>query len=342
MNKLKIGIVVGLLAGAISLSLFIHGASPADQKQGISVVKDDAAGRVDILVDGKPFTSYIHPANVYKPILFPLRSANGSIVTRGYPLEPRAGESKDHPHHTGVWFNYGDVNGIDFWGHSDASKPEDRKKMGAIVHRDVKDTKSGKNRGELEVTADWVMPDGSTILREETEFIFRAAPGLRIVDRITKLTAPDKRAVFNDTKEGALGIRVARSLEQPSKGEGRESGKATGLYLSSEGKTGDEVWGTRGRWVILTGTVENEPVTLAIFDHPKNPGFPTYWHARGYGLFAANPFGWKEFSKGKEEYKFTIEPKQSATFRWRILILSHKASAEEAEAQFKKFVEEVH
>ncbi len=342
MRKLKIVIAGSLLALGGSVSLFIHGAASSDQKQGISVVRNDAARRVDILVDGKPFTSYTYPTNVYKPILFPLRSARGTVVTRGYPLEPRPGESKDHPHHTGAWFNYGDVNGIDFWGHSDASKPEEKKKMGTIVHRTVKEAKSGKDKGELEVTADWVMPDGSAILKEETEFIFRATPDMRIVDRVTKLTALGKPAVFDDTKEGALGIRVARSLEQPSKSDGRESGKATGLYLSSEGKIGDDVWSTRGRWVILTGKVEDEPVTLAIFDHPKNPGFPTYWHARGYGLFAANPFGWKAFTNGKEEFKFTIGPRQSATFRWRILILSQKTSAEEAEAQFKKFVEEVH
>lgn len=339
MRKLKTVIAGSLLALGAGVSLFIHGAASGDQKQAISVVRNDAARRVDVLADGKPFTSYTYPANLYKPILFPLRSATGTVVTRGYPLEPRPGESKDHPHHTGAWFNYGDVNGIDFWGHSDASKPSE--KLGSIVHRTIKEARSGKDKGELEVTADWVMSDGSTILKEETEFIFRAGPNARIIDRITKLTALDKPVVFNDTKEGALGIRVAKSLEQPSKSEGREGGKATGLYLSSEGKTGDDVWGTRGRWVILTGTVEDQPVTLAIFDHPKNPGFPTYWHARGYGLFAANPFGWKEFSKGKEEFKFTIEPKRSATFRWRILILSDKASDEQAEAQFKRFVEEV-
>ncbi|HEV8132965.1 MAG TPA: PmoA family protein [Acidobacteriota bacterium] len=324
-------------------------------KTGVTVVRNDAARRVDILVDGKAFASYVYPVNVYKPILFPLRSPSGNIVTRGFPLEPRPGESKDHPHHTGAWFNYGDVNGVDFWGHSDATKPEELKKMGTIFHRSIKEAKSGKDHGELEVTADWVIPDGSTILREETEYVFRATADSRIIDRTTKLTALDKRARFNDTKEGAFAIRVAKSLEHPSKDQQvftdargnktavgkKEAGAATGFYLSSEGKTGDEVWGTRGRWVILTGMVNGEPLTLGIFDYPKNPGYPTYWHARGYGLFSANPFGWKDFTNKKEEFNFAIEPKQSATFRWRVWIWSGKASADQAEGQYKKFVSEV-
>ena len=34
---------------------------------------------------------------------------------------------------------------------------------------------------------------------------------------------------------------------------------------------------------MLTGQIGTDAVTLAILDHPKNFGFPTCWHARGYG-----------------------------------------------------------
>ena len=92
-------------------------------------------------------------------------------------------------------------------------------------------------------------------------------------------------------------------------------------YLSSEGLKGDAVWGTRARWMLLSGTVDTEPVTVVMLDHPDNPGFPTYWHARGYGLFSANPLGQKDFTQGKQELNLAVEPGKSITFRYRVLIL---------------------
>jgi hypothetical protein len=191
------------------------------------------------------------------------------------------------------------------------------------------------------------------ILEETTLFVFRGADDSRSVDRVTRWTARDARVVFNDTKEGAFGIRVARSLEHPSKepevftdSSGRattvpklDNTGVTGLYRSSEGKTGDDVWGTRARWVMLTGTVDHEPTTLAIIDHPANPGYPTYWHARGYGLFAANPLGQAGFTNGKERMNLALEPRKSITFRHRILILSGMAAPERIESEAKELAQ---
>jgi hypothetical protein len=111
----------------------------------------------------------------------------------------------------------------------------------------------------------------------------------------------------------------------------------TGEYQSSEGKKGDAVWGTRGRWTMLAGTIGTQPITIAMIDHPKNPGFPTYWHARGYGLFAANPLGQKVFSEGRETMNFTLEPGAAATFRYRILIVDAKVQADRVEREFNAF-----
>lgn len=329
------------------------------QRRGFEIVTNQAARRVDILIEGQLFTSYIWAEDLKKPILYPLRTANQTIITRGFPIEPRAGESIDHPHQMGLWFNYGDVNGIDFWNNSTSRTPPELAKMGTIVHRRIVETKNGKARGELKVEMDWLLPDGKPILRETTKFIFYAGKNSRAVDRITTLTALDRRVVFNDNKEGVLGLRVRRELEQPAKvpiqltgTDGKPSEKpvldntnVTGQFFSSEGKTGDEVWGTRAKWAILTGKIENERVTLAIFDHPENIGFPTYWMARGYGLFAANPLGQKIFSTDQKEpvvreLKLTLEPKSSVTFRHRLLILSETAAPEQIETQFRLFTGE--
>jgi hypothetical protein len=325
------------------------------QVRGVRVVKNEAERRVDILVDGKAFTSYVWTEKLKVPVLYPLRTAQGTIVTRGFPLEPRAGERVDHPHHAGTWLNYGNVNGVDFWNNSTSLPAEQQSKMGTVVHRRITRASGGKERGQLDVETEWVMPDGKPILRESTTFVFHGGPNLRGVDRITTLTALDKRVQFKDDKEGMLGLRVRRELEQPSNeplvftdASGRpttvkvlDNNGVTGLYRSSEGKTGDAVWGTRARWTMLSGKVDQEAIALVIFDHPKNTGFPTYWHARGYGLFAANPLGQEIFSNGKEKLSFALEPKQSVTFRYRLLVLSGSITPEQVEAQYLRFVKEV-
>jgi len=337
------------------VALSFLAAAIQTQAKDVSFAQDEADRRVDVMIDGQPFTSYIWPEKLKVPVLYPLRTAQGTIVTRGFPLDPRPGERIDHPHHVGFWLNYGNVNGVDFWNNSVALPPEQQSKMGTVRHRRIVYAIGGTNRGELEVEMDWVMPGDHPVLREDTRFIFRAGPDLRAVDRITTLTALDQPVVFHDDKEGMLGLRVRRELEQPSNeplvftdASGRptpvkvmNNTGVTGLYRSSEGKTGDAVWGTRARWTMLTGRVDQESVTLAILDHPKNTGFPTYWHARGYGLFAANPLGQEIFSNGKEKLNFTVEPKQSVTFRYRLLILDGPVTPDQVDVQYRQFVSEV-
>jgi hypothetical protein len=114
----------------------------------------------------------------------------------------------------------------------------------------------------------------------------------------------------------------------------------TGRYPSSEGLAGDAVWGKRAAWVLLSGRIAAEPVTLAILDHPGNPGHPAYWHARGYGLFAANPFGHRAYSEGKEALDYALEPGRSVSLRHRLLILSGEVAAADVEARAREFAGE--
>ncbi len=321
----------------------------------VTVTPNEGARRVDVTIGGQPFTSYIWPERLKKPVLYPLRSAKGTLVTRGWPFDPRPGERVDHPHHVGLWFDYGNVNGIDFWNNSDALKPAEQVKMGTIVHRRIVEARGGEGSGRLVTDADWVGPGNVVLLHERAELVFRGDATSRSVQRTTTLTAGDQKVVFTDNKEGLYGLRVARQLEHPSKQAEvftDASGKATtvkaldnagvtGAYLTSEGKKGDDAWGTRGRWTSLTGTIGDEPITLAILDHPKNPGFPTYWHARGYGLFAANPLGSSVLGDGKGPVlNLTLEPGRSATFRYRFVILEGRAGADQIEREYRAFTTE--
>lgn len=318
--------------------------------KGVNVVADEAHQRVDVTIDGKAFTSYVWPSTLKKPTLYPLIEADGVEVTRGYPLAPREGERTDHPHHAGLWFNYGNVNGFDFWNNSDAIKPERRDKMGTIHHRKIVSAKSGRDQGELVVESVWTTGAGQDVLKETTRYVFSRKGDERRIDRITTLTALD-RVVFHDDKEGVLGIRVAHFLESANEKGGTftdASGNptnvtksnvpgATGVYLTSEGVKGDAVWSTRGRWCLLTGHTGDHTETIAILDHKGNPGYPTYWHARGYGLFAANPLGQHIFDPKAPELDYTLEKGKSATFKYRVILLPHAATSAEMNREADAF-----
>lgn len=340
-----------LLSGTLAIMAFT-GKEETPQSKRFSIVENKNEKRIDVFIDGKPFTAYIYPEDIMKPVLYPLRTAEGSFITRGWPLDPRPGERVDHPHHVGMWFNYGDVNGLDFWNNSTSIPEEKKNGYGTIRHRAVNKIQEGNDKAILDVTMDWQKPDGTNLLKEETRFIFSGSDNMRTIERITKLTALKEDVSFKDNKEGVIGIRLARQLEHPSRkaevftdasGKGTavpqlNNEGVTGKYRSSEGKEGDDVWGTRGQWVNLNGVIDSKPVSLVILDHPKNAGYPTYWHARGYGLFAANPLGQKEFSKGKETLDFKLPAGKSVTFRYKVLIHSGShLTDEQVTAEFDKF-----
>jgi hypothetical protein len=315
-----------------------------DARPLVELRTDASARRVDVLVDGAPFTAYLYRESLKKPVLHPLRTAAGTPVTRGFPFDPTPGERTDHPHHAGLWFNYGNVNGLDFWNNSDAVPASDAPRMGTVRHRALRTVRNGRGEGVLEVTHEWVDHRGTPLLREDVRFVFRADARSRAVDRFTTLTALEAPVAFPDDKEGMLGLRVARGLEQPepapapaAREEAAGSDVPAGRYLSAEGREGDDVWGTRARWTALSGSVGGEAVTITIFDHPRNPGFPTYWHARGYGLFAANPLGQRVFSDGREALDLRLAPGDSVTFRHRVLILSGTPARERLEAEYVRF-----
>jgi hypothetical protein len=327
-------------AGARFAGLVILGALPlaAASQNGVQVVPDAAHRRVDITIDGKQFTSYIWPTTLKKPVLYPIIDADGVTITRGWPLAPRPGERTDHPHHNGLWFNYSNVNGFDFWNNSDAIPPERAPKMGTIVFNKIISSKSGAAKGELVTSSTWIDGNNHPILSDTTQYVFAHDGSTRSIDLIVTLKALD-HVVFHDDKDGLLGLRVARWLESPEEKGGTfadSNGVATpvaaatnlpgvapptGEYLTSEGVKGEAAWSTRGRWCALAGHNDSgHTVTIAILDHPGNVGYPTYWHARGYGLFAANPFGRQMFDPKQQPLNFSLERGQSVTMRYRVVI----------------------
>ena len=315
----------------LMISIFASGEGSG----GFSFIERKDKKQVDVLFNGKLMTAYCYYDSSMKPVLFPVNTVDGITVTRSYPFKMVAGERTDHPHHTGVWLNYESVNGLDFWNNSTAIAPDKRNHYGTIIHQTITASKLSGDAASLSVSANWIRPDKKTLLNEQTTFNFSVKGNDFIIDRVTKLTATDTAVLFKDVKDGLFAIRVARELELPSKEKSSfvddkgnvtemdpSDNNVTGMYFSSGGLKGDSVWSSKGTWVMLTGKKDGKDITIAIFDHPLNVGYPAYWHARGYGLFSVNPLGRKIFSNGKEELNFTLKGGQSVTFRYRIVIHS--------------------
>ena len=314
----------------------------------VRFVPDADEPKVDVCVDGEYFTSLYWPEDEAKPILWPILTASGIDITRGYPRAPRAFESGDHPHHSGLWFNHGDVNGLDFWNSYHAAPPERQATYGKVRLRSYEILDGGR----LETLSDWVDPQGRVLLTERTMYRFAGGRDERSIVREATLTAVDT-AVFGEDKEGMLGLRVDRALQQPSDqpvryldADGQDTAGptvnregVTGRYVNSLGYAGDEAWSKRAEWTRLDGTKDGDDISILIIDSQDNRNFPAWSHARGYGLFAVNNLGGRDMERGYTgSAGFTLTPGESITFQYKIIIKNggHLTDAE-SEARARAF-----
>lgn len=334
---------------AIGLCLQCHGIErPKPGKKprtkGLMVVPVPSAKAVRILIGRKLFTSYRYSEDSMKPVLWPVISPGNKALTRGFPIGPKQGERTDHPHHVGMWLNFGDVNGHDFWNNSFNIGKEHKGPFGKIVHKSIDNYHSGDSTGDLLVRTEWHNASSKVLLNEQSLFQFENHRSYRIISRITELSALSDTVFFRDNKEGFFAMRVARFLEHTSTkpelyvdANGKETlvpvlsnEGVSGRYLSSEGIQGEAVWGKRAKWILLKGFDGRDSSGILIFDHPGNPGYPSHWHARGYGLFAINPLGARVFTDGKEELNFAILPSSKAVFAYQVVLWTGKVPDAEA------------
>jgi hypothetical protein len=298
-----------------------NAAGQQDSKVALKLTDE----QVDVTVGGKPFTT-LHYGRDQKPILYPVLGPGQVGMTRNWPVKDEVeGEAHDHPHHQSVWFGH-EVNGIDFWAH----------RSGVVKVREV--TLSTKNFVELQ--NDWLRKnDRKKILSDQSIYRFGGDEQGRWIDLTITLKAGAEPVVLEDTKEGCFAVRTHPDLRltaDPQRGVEQVFGNA----LNSAGDRGKQLWGKAAKWVLYYGKIDDQEMAIAMYDHPDNLRHPTTWHARDYGLVAANPFGLHYFS-GKEagagEYR--IDPGQSLTLRYRADFLKGNPTAEQIEERYQAFAE---
>lgn len=310
---------------------FISSISFAQKKETVRLVQEKDKSTINVFIGNSLFTSFIYPDSLAKPVLYPIFSQNGAMLTRGYPMYPMAGDPTDHPHHLGLWLNFENVNGLDFWNNSFAI-PADRKSMYGSIKTDRIIKKEDGAKGALAYHANWLDWKNNVLLEETTQYEFSGSGNQRIVDRVTILKA-NMDVQFTDAKDGLLGLRVAHELQISSKKDGvftddkgnvtvvkaNTDALATGNYITSAGREGDSAWSTRAVWCKMFGKMKNDSISISIIDHPSNINYPTFWHARGYGLFAANPLGEKVFTGGKSARNLKLKKGESVRFVYRVV-----------------------
>lgn len=303
----------------VALAAAAFSAEAAEKTAGVEVQR--AAHGATVLVDGELFTQYRIDSGP-KPICWPVLSHTGKRVTRAHPMEDVTGERQDHKHHRSWWFTHGDVNGVDFWSEGE--------KSGTIVHREFLALESGSQQGRIRTRNDWLTPDGTKICEDERELRIHYRRDARVADFDITLKATEGPVTFGDTKEGMMGVRVATSMDVDS--------QLGGQIVNSRGQRDKAAWGQQAEWVDYVGPVGDETLGVAILNHPTSFRFPTYWHVRTYGLFAANPFGLHDF-KGSDEVdgSHTIPEGESITFRYRIFIHSGDTDQAKVAKEYERY-----
>jgi hypothetical protein len=287
-----------------------------------------------VKIDGELFTEYLTRAG-QSPAMWPIIGPTGKPMTRTYPVgPPQEGltETDDHPHHQSLWFTHDQVNGADFWK---ANVNDGEGENGPhVAHREFGKIESLGSTAVVVTRNDWMNGERRLFEDERTIVVGTRPNNDRWIDFTITLQASDGDVTFGDTKEGTFAVRVADTM--------RVEAKLGGRIVNSEGQVDDAAWGLPAKWVDYTGPVDGETVGITIFSHPSSFRPVPRWHVRAYGLFAANPFGQRDFPQPEAAKQGAVTVKDGDTLMLRYRVLFHAGSTDDAAiaAAFDEFAGE--
>lgn len=248
---------------------------------------------------GRTGMSLYYGAEFDKPFVYPIRTTSGRTISRGYPMEKREGETTDHVWHRGFWYGHGVINGADFW------REQGKEKSGRLMLVGAPRVSGERVSLDLLLTP----PSGEPMGSVRQQYRIHDRGRLRFVDSAITIDADQRTALtFGDTDDGGFAMRLSDEFAE-SRGA---------RLVNSDGLAGTKnIWGKPAQWVDYS----IDSCGVAMFDHPTNLRHPTRWHARGYSLCSANPFGERSFSGQKPlGDSYTLPAGQKLTFRYRVVI----------------------
>lgn len=285
------------------------------------VVLSKKADRVRVEIGGQLFTEYVFGDGASRPYCYPILAADGTALTRDFPMKETAGEDTDHPWHRSLWFAHSMVNGVDFWNEGTGDVARSPKAKGRTVQDELVEVSSG-DVGVIRAHVRWVAPDNKLVCTDERTLRFRGEGETRMLDyEVTWHALPDSPLLLGDNKDGTMAIRVAQWMTMPHKYK-KQDLPGMGHIVTSTGVRDAAAWGQRADWCDYHALREGKIYGVAIFDHPENLRHPTWWMARDYGLFGANPFGQHDYENLKDQPHigdYTIPAGGSLTLRYRFV-----------------------
>jgi len=257
--------------------------------------------QVRILARGKPCARYVfRDADVPRPYFADLREPGGVQVTRTYPPVEGKDPTDHGTFHPGLWLAFGDLNGSDFWRNKSRVEHEGRAAAPARVAGSM--TFATQNL--------YVAETGIPVCREYSGIHIWSRPAGTLLLLDSTFTPVIRDLVFGDQEEMGLGVRLATPL-MVTKG---------GRIRNSEGQENEKaVRGTNATWCDYSGIVDGRRVGVTLMPDPDNFR-PSWYHARDYGLLAANPFGRNALTGGE---KSAVVVKKGETLRLRFGVLLH-------------------
>lgn len=276
-----------------------------------NAIVDEKSDTVSLTIDGYDFAKYEYGSVFPKPHFGPINDNAGNSFTRCDRMH------REHPHQRSIIVAIGDVNGVDCWNEPDET-------CGYVRNEEIYDVVSSSAYATFTAKNRWTNHAGELLMREDTRFtVYNQSEKCRTLDIEITFTASFGDVVFGSTKEaGPLGIRLCDSLR---------SDIGSGILSNSRGGVGEnECWGKVAEWCDYHGNIDGiGEMGVTVFDNPSNERYPTAWHIRGYGLFAANNL---HFKGG-----YTISAGESVTYKYRILFRREEMTAAETENRYEEY-----
>ena len=315
---------------------------------------DEANEKIDIWFDDHHFTSYVYAERMRKVTFYPITTASGNFVTRGFPYQSRPFEHADHPHQVGLCFIFGDVNGVDFWNNSYARASGDAYKYGTIRNTKIVEMKEGIGEATLKVEMEWLDYQGRILLTEEATYLFSGTGDSRVIERTGSLTAASGDVEFKDNKEGLWFIRFDKAFEEPQSSPELHtdawgyvmpdrtiiSDGAAGVMRNDRGDEKEAgTFSKPTRWLSNSTVRNEEEITAVLFDHPQNIGYPASAFTRGYGMMALNNMGVRCYTPEAAPFYYQLPHGESITFKHKFLLIWDRVPERtEIESHFNDFV----